>query len=430
MEMQSRVRPALCFGCEMKHKLLILSIALVLVALASPYPRWRRHQEAVQNICNLVVDRFYLGSENLIAWGDQCRKMKSGYFESANGLRKKIQSHLGQLGASHLMVYTPAEDRRMWQGLDRVTGLSVKDVDGHAIVFKVMPESSAEKAGCRTGDEIVMVHGRPIEFLSEAETSAGEYRIRRMQNGQLVELDLQIETSDIRVDGGPVVKDLEGQRGILAVSSFRAEYFSSSGLHLLFEKASKFKNLVLDLRGNSGGNLVAMMRLASALTCEPRRVGEIVQPRTQGSKSTRMPDDLDEGRQLDLLSRYHRIELQTYPGYECFRGPLAVLVDHETSSVSEILAEFLKSRPQTRVFGEGTAGDVLLAAWYDLPELGRGSTLSIPESLYLDHRGLSLERAGVLPDKPLNYDLVMARLGKDSMLNEALNSLSARTGRL
>jgi C-terminal processing protease CtpA/Prc len=80
----------------------------------------------------------------------------------------------------------------------------------------------------------------------------------------------------------------------------------------------------------------------------------------------------------------------------------------------------MRSRPQARVWGDSTRGDMLVGVWYALKLLGSGYTLSVPEATYLSPDGFEIEGHGVAPQRRLIYKLDEARRGQDSWLRTAL----------
>ncbi len=103
----------------------------------------------------------------------------------------------------------------------------------------------------------------------------------------------------------------------------------------------------------------------------------------------------------------------------CYRGPVRVLVDAGTSSVAEIFAEALGARLKTGLYGQPTAGQVVMARWFPLPALGNESfVISIPIAGYKTASGAELEESGVHPTTYLYYDLRRSLEGRDSWLEQ------------
>lgn len=327
----------------------------------------------------------------------------------------ELQWLLDEFEVSHLMIYDPVEDRRLWKGESVDTGLRTLSIDERFVVWKVLNKSVAQALGVLPGDEVLSVAGAKPHSNWQLQTVAGDYLLQRGDK----KIHVALDPKPLVIDRSPELRGLSEGVGLLEISSFRAEYFGEKPWQEVLAGLNQFKKVVVDLRDNSGGNLVAMLRGLSPFICTEEKVGLLSQPRRSQPIGPAPPDNLDEMAQIAFLEKYQEVPLKTFPTYGCFRGPVVVLVDGATASVSEIFAHAMMSRPLTRVLGRPTAGDVVLATWYNLPLLGPGYSLSIPEALYLTVNGESLEGGGVWPHAELNYVLAELLAGKDSWLLRA-----------
>ncbi len=116
--------------------------------------------------------------------------------------------------------------------------------------------------------------------------------------------------------------------------------------------AQRPRGLILDLRGNPGGPPLAARAIAAFFLPN----GE---PLVYFEGRTRPRADLD----IPVLP----------PGYH-IDWPMVVLVDKSTGSAAELFSGVLQDRKRALVFGEATAGQVLLKSLYDLSD---GSTMAM-----------------------------------------------------
>jgi C-terminal processing protease CtpA/Prc len=130
-------------------------------------------------------------------------------------------------------------------------------------------------------------------------------------------------------------------------------------------------NLVLDLRGNPGGRIRTLQRIAGLL--------------------------LDRPEDLLQLSEKGRTEmLRSISGPVRFRGSLRILVDGRTGSAAELLAAALQDLGRGKVYGSRTAGSarsrltLLLPGDVLLHYAGRAE--------FLRRDGRPVEGTGVVPD--------------------------------
>src|SRR5213078_2281487 len=130
------------------------------------------------------------------------------------------------------------------------------------------------------------------------------------------------------------------------------------------------KGLVLDLRGNPGGQLNESVLAASLFLKKGQRVVS-TRSRTQGTKVYDAVGD-------------------PLPSH-----PTVVLIDHNTASAAEILASALGDHHLativgTRSFGKGTFQEVI--------HLAAGGALDLTVGQYFTANGISLANKGIKPD--------------------------------
>lgn len=400
------------------HLLWSILLFFAVFLFAGVLPRAGVHRSVQNQICTLVAEKFYRNDEQLGEWSRRCHAGagRIAWWWSRERFLREVQWLLDEFEVSHLMVYDPSEDRRLWHGEAVDTGLRPLLSDEKFVVWKVLDGSVAQEMGIRAGDEIRLINGEPPRSSWQVETATGDFTFGRGNE----EIRMTLVPRPLVVDRSPQLIPLTPSAARLEISSFRTEYFERENWQAIANAMARFARIVVDLRENSGGNLVGMLRALSSFVCSEKKVGVLSQPRRGEPVGPPIPDNLDEMAQLAMLESYREVPLLTYPSYGCYQGSVVVLVDRSTSSVSEIFADAMLARPNTKVWGRATAGDVVLATWYNLPFLGEGYSLSIPEALYLTPKGESLEGRGVWPERELTYKWDEARLGKDSWILRAL----------
>jgi C-terminal processing protease CtpA/Prc len=402
--------------------LLIVSFAAGVILM-----RQTQLRQSLYDICDLVDEKFYLNDEELGRWVHSCRQsvQRISIFSSKKEIIQMLQAQMDLLHVSHFLIYTPVEDEKLWKGQATETGLKTRWMEDHLIVYQIVDKSPAMIAGFHLGDEVKSIDGAEISDPDSTSTRGGLYRILRKNK----ELLIKMIPGPIQVDSRPALQKLDEKTALVTLSSFRAEYFADNSWKEFVRRFSKYSKIIVDLRENAGGNLVAMLRALSPFFCEQTLVGELALPRRQGDDKKRyaMVNDLSDDAQISEVETSSAVALQTFPGYGCFRGAAAVLIGPHTSSVSEIFASAMLHRSKTLVMGQPTSGDVVLAVWYELPSLGAGYSISIPEALYLNREGKPLEGNGVFPQREVFDDLEKWRMGHDSWI-EAAKATNIRGG--
>lgn len=376
-----------------------------------------KYRDVFRQVCDLTEEHFYRADGALEAWIKECRyrAAREPLFTSAPQLLRDIQDQLNELNVSHFQVYDPGEDKRLWKGESIDTGIRSRYVEEFLIVYRVEKGSAAEDAGIKAGDEIVAISGTDQVTPWGASRRAGEFTIKRGET----EKKVTIKPKSLTLDSAPRLEAIDSRTALLTMPSFRSDFFAKEKWLPIAKQLSKYDHVIIDLRENAGGNFVAMLRVLSTFMCAERSAGQVVQPRKNLPDKKFLVDDLSDAVQIRELETHRNIELRTYSGYGCFSGKATVLVGSDTSSVSEIFASAFFTRARSRVWGQPTAGDVVLAVWYDLPLLGPGYSFSIPEAEYITPDKIQLEGRGVMPQNELHFDLKVARSGKDGWVEAA-----------
>lgn len=171
-----------------------------------------------------------------------------------------------------------------------------------------------------------------------------------------------------------------------------------SEIDSVFQTIRKHQTLILDLRGNPGGTLSSLERLAANLFDHDLKVADRV------SRKESKP------------------QLAKSRGANIFSGKLIVLVDSDTASAAELLARLVQIEKRGTVIGDRTAGSVREARHYPysrgLDQEG-SYDFSVTESDLVPPDGKSLEDGGVAPDEtvlPTAEDLAR---GQDPALARA-----------
>jgi carboxyl-terminal processing protease len=164
--------------------------------------------------------------------------------------------------------------------------------------------------------------------------------------------------------------------------------------------------LIIDIRGNPGGDVSSMALLAHLLR-DSLPAGVFLGRRWYAEhRGPPTPDQLRAApalmsaasNALSVISgvREHGILRGTVPPLEPhFGGTVFLLIDGRSASASEPLAHSLKATGRATLVGRRTAGAMLSAPPHDL---GDGWVLVLPEGDYYTADGVRLEGSGVAPD--------------------------------
>lgn len=403
-------------------KNIFFSAALFIAATAAciAHIAARTEERATNEVCALIRDNYFRQDQSDVRdFLSHCESDSVPFTFRRLKAVDHINGKLSRIHSSHLNVFLPEENRSLWENEGSDTGLRARMIESEVVVISTLEGSPARKAQLKSGDVIIAINGERPTSAQDAQTTAGEYKIARGKRFFLTDLKLEYLKEDL----GPKILPMAGDRALLTIPSFLPGYFEKDSWLTLSKQLTLFRKLVIDLRGNAGGSFPAMLRALSPFRCDDTSIGRIWRTPRPGRRAPQsLQDDLDTDAQLQQVMASDEVNLKTFEKtYGCFAGQVTVLIDSNTSSVSEIFADALLRRSRSRVWGSLSAGRVVMAQWFSISSLGAGDyAMSIPIAGYRASDGAEIEHDGVRPERELHYDLASALDGKDSWVTEGL----------
>lgn len=377
----------------------------------------RTEIRAMDEVCRLIRENYFKPNEpDVREFLRRCETDDIPFtFMRAEAI-EHINDRLSRIHSSHLTLYSPDENRWLWENEGSDTGVRARMIDGEIVVIGTLEGSPARAAKLQAGDVIVAINGEAPASVSEVQSTSGFFKIARGERFFLTQLKLV----ELHEDLSPRLSPISRETALLHLPSFLPDYFERASWLQLAAKLPSYRNIVIDLRGNPGGSFPAMLRALSPFVCTPREVGRIWrQPRAGSQAVQELRDELSAEAQLEQVTASNEVILKTFADYGCFRGKTIVLVDQNTSSVSEIFAHAMP-----KVWGNLTAGQVVMARWFSIASLGGGDyAMSIPIAGFRAPNGDEIERDGVRPSRVLTYDLKKALKGEDNWVTEAAHAI-------
>ena len=359
-----------------------LSVAAVLVGLAA--------------VAAADDDDLFAVRKNFTLFGRIYELLASEYMDPVDPERLMRTGITAMTGA--LDPYTvffdeaTAAQGRLEQGQDvGGVGLVVGPGADGLSVTTVLDGSSAETQGIRPGDHVVTVAGRPATGLTPQTAAA----LLRGQPGSTVEVTLAREGEAqplrfvlVRAEAERTLVPYAGWAGdpedgvaVVRLSSFLGPATADVSAAIAGLQAERpVRALVLDLRGNPGGLLEEAVKLSGLFL----PAGSLV-------TATR-------GRAEGTSTAYRTPEPPQFPDL-----PVALLVDGQSASASEIVAGALQDHDRGVVVGQTTFGKGLVQVVRPLPY---GTALKVTVSRYTTPSGREIqrldyhqgERAAAVPD--------------------------------
>lgn len=260
--------------------------------------------------------------------------------------------------------------------------VSADEDTGLAKISGVIAGAPAEEAQLRANDLIYEVDGESTYGLSLTEVVA---LIKGEEGTEVVltilregESDyLQIPVTRRKVESPTVEFEmLEDDMAFIQIVEFDEVTIDQFAEALAMAKGSGMKGLIIDLRGNPGGSLNAVVEIARMILPE----GMIVY--TEDKSGKRVEYTCDGKRKLEV--------------------PLVVLIDMNSASAAEILAGAVQDYDMGTLVGTTTFGKGIVQQIIPFKD---GSAVKMTISSYFTPSGRDIHGEGVAPDITVEFDM-------------------------
>ena len=283
-------------------------------------------------------------------------------------------------------------------------GIEIGMEAGVVKVISPIEDTPADKAGIKAGDFIVQIGKEQVQGKSLMEAvklmrgpvgTTIELTIRRKNVKKPIEFKITRKIIEVQSVSSKIISD-EKNIGYVRLKSFN-ENSDNQFLKSIkkFEKNSKIKGYIIDLRNNPGGLLTQAINITDFFLDD----GEIV--------STK-------GRKVSETRKFFAKR-----GDEIKGKPLVVLINNGSASASEIFAGALKDHKRAIILGENSFGK---GSVQSIIPLGNGGGMRLTISKYYLPSGKSISEVGVTPDILIEEADIDFKINteKDNQLNYAI----------
>ena len=334
---------------------------------------------------NSLIEKYYLYEDDI----DEDTLIDGIYSGYAEALGDPYTEYYDEEETEALYESTTGE----FSGIGATMSRSLDS--GEITVSNVYQDSPADKAGLKQGDVIYKVDGRSASgrdletVVSWIKGEQGtDVTLCVLRNGEEVELTATRDIIEVQTVSSEM-KD--GQIGYIAVSEFDSVTYDQFETALDDLESQGMQGLVIDLRGNPGGNLTTVTDMLKLL--------------------------LPEGTIVSTKDKYGNTEEITCDGKHEFTKPLAVLVNQYSASASEIFSGAIQDYGTGTIVGTTTYGKGVVQ---QLMDLGDGTCLKVTIAEYYTPSGRSINGAGVTPDVEVEYEYDENNPEADNQLDKAL----------
>ena len=384
-------------------RLLPLSLALLLL-FPAPLDAGKKDDQIYRDI-DLFIDAL--------------KKIREKYVEEDKTETRKLVFDALRGMINDLDPYSSFMDPQSFRDMREETrgefgglGIEIAIRDGWLTIISPIEGTPADKAGLQAGDKIVKIDGKSTEGITIMEAvhklrgpkgTKVTVTIARASSPETKDITVTRDTIKIESIRSYLLRDEVGYIRISEFSQTTGREFSDAVKSLRKSSSGgSLSGLIIDLRNNPGGLLMAAVQL-----------GDRLLPKDEVIVSTR-------GR-LEESSGEYRSQSKPLLG----SVPLVVLVNGGSASASEILAGAVQDNGRGLVLGEKTFGKASVQTIYPL-EGSEGpvadgkdkglAALRLTTAKYFTPKGKSIHEEGITPDivlKPPRHTPDAVRLIND-----------------
>lgn len=313
-----------------------------------------------------------------------------------------IKGYVAGLDDPYSVYFNKEETKNLYETTSGEFGgigalMSQNRETGVVTLSNVYEDSPAEKAGFLNNDILYKVDGEEVsgmeldEIVKKVKVEKGtQVTITVLRGDDQEEYEAKV-TRDI-IEAKTVDYEMkEDQIGYIRLSEFdtvSSEQFENALTDL--EKQG-LQALIVDLRGNPGGNLSTVCEILDGIL--PK--GTIVSTKDRDGHEEKYTSD-DE----------HKLDV-----------PLTVLVNESSASASEIFAGAVQDHEVGTIVGTTTYGKGVVQNIFDLQD---GTSVKLTVSEYFTPDGRNIDGKGIEPDVEVKYVYNEKNPTEDNQLEKAI----------
>ena len=365
---------------------------------------------SVLTILNKGKNYFVLSKE-LAKFVDAYDAIVNNYYKEVDK-DKLVESAINGMVSSIGDEYTSYSDKDVTDNFNETVngkymgiGALIMKSEKDLVIYKVFEDSPSYRAGLKDGDIILKLDDKDTKDMSVNDIASivkndGNKEVKLLVKRGEENLDITIvkDMVELPVVSGKVINHNDKKIGYISLSIFSSVASEQFNKELVKLEKEGISGLVIDVRGNSGGYLTTVTDIASYFL----KKGDIIYKLEVNDKVTVRKDKTKESRDY----------------------PVAVLIDKNSASASEILASSIKESYNgyvvgTNSYGKGTVQQTLV--------LSDGSMIKYTIEKWLTPLGNWINEEGVVPTNYVELSseyLNNPVFENDNQLNKALELVS------
>ncbi len=385
------------------------------------------------------------GRDDLADFREVLRLVEAEYYYRPLDRQKMIygatRGLLSTLGDDYTTFLEPVQQqgvREAMSGDYEGIGVYLEMPEGRFTISAAMNGSPAERAGLRARDVILRVDGREVTGLPQEELiklvrgKAGTVvRLSVQRPGVLEALEFDVTRAAINIPA--VTSRPEGDVAIVSVSIFGDKTTEQLDAELRKARDAGARAIVLDLRNNGGGWVVAAQEMLGRFV-DPERGPALLEDQANGAQAKALlqtptpapgaaapaATPTPPPATIDTAGAKREPILAKPDSPRLYDLPIVVLVNGGTASASEIVVGAMQDYGRARIVGTRTFGKGSIQSVHEFKD---GSSARITIAQWLTPQGRVIQGRGLTPDLVVEQP----QGGPDAQLARALALL--RDGR-
>ena len=354
---------------------------------------------------------YFVLSKELAKFVDAYDAIVNNYYKEVDK-DKLVESAINGMVSSIGDEYTSYSDKDVTDNFNETVngkymgiGALIIKSEKYLVIYKIFEDSPSYRAGLKDGDIILKLDDKDTKDMSVNDIARivkndtnKEVKLLVKRGEENLDITIVKDMVELPVVSGKVINHNDKKIGYISLSIFSSVASEQFNKQLVKLEKEGISGLVIDVRGNSGGYLTTVTDIASYFL----KKGDIIYKLEVNDKVTVRKDKTKESRDY----------------------PVAVLIDKNSASASEILASSIKESYNgyvvgTNSYGKGTVQQTLV--------LSDGSMIKYTIEKWLTPLGNWINEEGVVPTNYVELSseyLNNPVFENDNQLNEALELVS------
>lgn len=315
-----------------------------------------------------------------------------------------FKAYLEAYGDKYTVYYTPDEYKSLMESTSGtfygIGAVCQKADDGSILISEAYEDAPAYKAGIRNGDKVIKVNGEDITGMDLSVAVAlikGEkgtdVNLTVIRNSEEKNFTVTRDKINVKTVSYHMMDNNTGYIYVTQFDDVTTEQFKAAVDDL---QNQGMKGLIIDIRNNPGGVLTTVVDMLDYILPN----GLIVYTETKDGKKTEYSGS--DGHEINI--------------------PMAVLVNGNSASASEIFAGAMQDYQKAQIIGTQTFGKGIVQT---IRQLTDGSAVKYTIAKYFTPKGQDIHGKGVTPDQVVELP---DDATEDVQLNAAIEYINGRLG--